>query len=54
MISSLNINLEPLCINERDILERDRLFWKGDKNGMFTVKENCKLIEGGNLHCPKF
>ena len=31
-----------------DLLERDRLFWKEDKNHMYTVKENYKMIEGGN------
>ena len=31
-----------------DLLERDRLFWKEDKNGMYIVKENYKMIEGGN------
>ena len=32
-----------------DLLGRDRLFWKGDKNGMYTVKENYKRIEGGDV-----
>ena len=32
-----------------DLLGRDRLFWKGDKNGMYTIKENYKRIEGGDL-----
>ena len=31
-----------------NLLERDRLFWKGDKNGMYTIKENYKMIEVGN------
>ena len=31
-----------------DLLERDRLFWKGDKNDMYIVKENYKMIKGGN------
>ena len=30
-------------------LERDRLLWKGDKNGIFSIKANFKLLEGGNL-----
>ena len=31
-----------------DLLERDGLFWKGDKNGIYIVKENYKMIEWGN------
>ena len=30
-------------------LESDRLLWKGDKNGIFSIKANCKLLEGENL-----
>ena len=38
-------------INRKKInqLERDRLLWKGDKNGIFSIKTNFKLLEGGNL-----
>ena len=38
LIKSMTINL----------LERDILFWKGDKNVMYTVKVYYKMIEGGN------
>ena len=27
-------------------LEEDRLLWKGDKNGIFSVKANFALLEG--------
>ena len=26
--------------------ENDRLFWKGDKKGMYTVRANASLLEG--------
>ena len=28
--------------------EKDRLFWKGDKKGVYTVKTNVALLEGDN------
>ena len=34
---------------KKNQLERDRLLWKGDKNGIFFIKANFKLLEGGNL-----
>ena len=38
-------------INRKKIneLDTDRLLWTRDKNGIFTVKANFKLFEGGNL-----
>ena len=37
-------------INNRSVnrTEKDRLLWKGGKNGLFTVKENYELMVGGN------
>ena len=31
-------------------LEKDKLFWKGDESGSFTVKAYFNLLEGGSPH----
>ena len=28
--------------------EKDRLFWKGDKKGVYTIRANAALLEGDN------
>ena len=45
------LNFICMINNKKKInrLEKDRLLWKGDKIGLFLVKANFVLLEGGNL-----
>ena len=42
-------NFINLISRKKNQLERDKLLWKRNKNGIFSIKANFKLLEGWNL-----